>query len=112
MAQQKTTAAAKRKTAKGKSATAAKDGKPKNITIKGRRFDLPAELPYSLIRLSGALPNDPTGEAMVVQEILGEEQMDEVFNLGLTMQEGVDFGRKVMAKYGMTPGESGASARS
>lgn len=94
-----------------KSATAAKDTKEKNITIKGKRFKLPASLPYSTLRLINAPPG-PVGDAMLLEEILGPEQMEEVWDLGLSMEEGIEFAVKTLEKYGMKRGESPASAQS
>lgn len=80
----------------------------RSVTVGGKRFELPPQLTVKTIRLFSKIASGgPTAAAAsldVLLEALFGEQADEAAGLITVDELGV-----IMARYGMTPGESSAS---
>lgn len=83
----------------------------KTLKFEGLALKLPAKLPFKVLRHlgSGAGAEDVVG---VLTAIVGDEQMDKVWDLDLDLDRGQDLVGAVLEQYGLTTGESPASQKS
>lgn len=125
MTDAKRTAAAKKTTAgappkkktpaqKRAAATAAAGegtGEPTTVEYEGLTLTLPNELPFAFLRYA-RMEQGPEQALSLLETILGEEQLEQVWDAGLTMSQGLELTGIVMQAIGTSLGESSASANS
>lgn len=84
------------------SAARAEGAKSRTITFQGARFKVPTKAPFALVRYM----NDGNVDIPKVLEVLlGEEQAEKVWDMGLDMEEGAEFVEKLIEPYGISSGE-------
>ena len=86
-------------TASTKKAAASKSGT--SVVIKGKKFTLVQEIPFSFVR---AVQDENVSD--VVSILLGDEQAAAFWALGLNMADGTDAVTKLTEKAGVQLGES------
>lgn len=84
---------------------------PKTLEFHGLTLTLPAKMPFALLRhLDGNV--DGTTIVGILRTLLGQDQLDAVFDLGLDIDEGTELFTIASGLYGTSAGKSSRSARS
>ena len=96
---------------KGVAARGEASGDPRTITSHGLTLTLPEKLPFAMLRYakSSIEPADAIG---IMTELLGDEQMQQVWAANLSVDDGLDLFTEILAASGVTPGEPSASPTS
>lgn len=92
-------------------AAARAENEPRQLEAHGITLDLPAKLPFKVLKhVRGGV----TGSNVVamLEAIVGEKQLDRIFNLDLDIEEGARLFEQITALYGTTTGNSKASPSS
>jgi len=76
--------------------------KGKSITVRDLTLKLPAELPFEVLRHS---VESPDYTAKFLEIVLGEEQAEKVWDLGLGLKEGTELPDKIVAEYSLDMGK-------
>lgn len=97
-------------TRKGAAARGEASGAPRTVTSHGLTLEIPAKLPFSLLRHMGG-DVGPQQAVGVMSELLGEEQMQKVWDAGLDIDQGVELLEALLEQAGSSPGESEASPK-
>lgn len=74
------------------------------IRVKSLTLKLPGKLPFAVIRHINA-ESGAMDIAKVLDTILGEEQAESVWGLGLDIDEGTELVDKIIGKYGVDAGK-------
>jgi hypothetical protein len=85
-----------------KGQTAASETKAKSIKVKNLTLKLPPSLPFVTIRY---VTNDDIDMVGFLNSILGDEQLEKVWEAGLSMDEGTELVEAILKKYGLGTGE-------
>lgn len=80
---------------------AAKTG-GKTLKVKDLTLRLPAKLPFVTVKY---VKEDSVDVPNLLEAILGEEQADKVWALGLDVDEGGELVDKIVSKYGVDTGK-------
>lgn len=80
---------------------AAKTG-GKTLKVKDLTLKLPAKLPFVTVKY---VKEDSVDVPNLLEAILGEEQADKVWALGLDVDEGGELVDKIVSKYGVDTGK-------
>ena len=80
---------------------AAKSG-GKSLKVKDLTLRLPAKLPFVTVKY---VKEDSVDVPNLLEAILGEEQADKVWALGLDVDEGGELVDKIVSKYGVDTGK-------
>ena len=80
---------------------AAKTG-GKTLKVKDLTLRLPAKLPFVTVKY---VKEDSVDVPNLLEAILGEEQADKVWALGLDVDEGGELVDKIVSKYGVDMGK-------
>lgn len=96
---------------KASAAAAEQEGSGDPITLEhdGLTLTLPPELPFNLMRDIAKARNDAELFSMVMETLLGPEQMAEVWAAKLGMTSGIALVDKIMENYGTSLGKLSAS---
>lgn len=81
---------------------AAATNKGKTLKVKDLALKLPPKLPFTTTRY---VKGDSVDVAGLLEAILGEEQTNKVWDLGLDMDEGSELVDEIISKYGATTGK-------
>lgn len=95
----------------GAAARAEVADEPRTLEAHGLTLTLPPRLPFEVLRYM----SDEPGAADVVgilRVVLGAEQLDKVWALGLDVDEGTQLVEDITGLYGSSVGESAASPKS
>lgn len=82
--------------------TAIADNKGKQLKVKTLTLKLPAKLPFTVAR---CIKGEEVDVEKLLETILGSEQAEKVWNLGLDMDEGNEVVEKIISKYGVDTGK-------
>lgn len=76
----------------------------KNLPFKGKSFKIPAKMPFNAMQY---LSDDMDGPAIfgVLRVVLGDDQMQRVEELNLTLDDGVEFVEQVIEKLSIKTGK-------
>lgn len=101
----------------GEADAAAREGSgvPSSLDFEGLGFSLtlPAKLPFRVLRgLAQNNDNEPGQVVSMLDDILGSEQAEKVWESDLSLEEGRDLVGELLALYGIGRGESAASPKS
>ena len=80
---------------------AAKSG-GKTLKVKDLTLRLPAKLPFVTVKY---VKEDSVDVPNLLEAILGEEQADKVWDLGLDVDEGAALVDQIVSKYGVDTGK-------
>lgn len=98
--------------AKGAAARSEKNGAaPNQIKYRGLTLKLPKKLPFNVLQFLGGQVT-PATVVDVLVVILGEDQMQEVWDANLDIDQGTELMDKVLSTMGLELGESPASQSS
>lgn len=89
--------------APGAAARSETSPKPKTIKFEGLTLTLPAKMPFNVLRYSGQ--NEGAQVIGVLTELLGDDQLEQVWALQLDVDRGKELVDELMAAYGTTPGK-------
>lgn len=101
--------------AEGDAAGREAGGTPSTLDFEGLGFtlELPPKLPFRVLRAIGKNAGSEAGQAVaVLEEILGVEQADKVWDADLDIDAGRELVEKILGEYGVNSGESAASPSS
>lgn len=76
--------------------------KSKSVKVKDLTLKLPAKLPFATVRY---VRGDEVDVAPLLESVLGEEQAEKVWNLGLDIDEGSALVDQIISKYGVDTGK-------
>jgi hypothetical protein len=96
--------------ANGAAAAAQSEDEAKVLEVEGLKLDLPARLPFKSLRNFRSSLNNIEGAIGFLEDVLGPEQMENVWDLDLDVDRGLELTEKVLGVYGLTEGDSEASA--
>ena len=83
----------------------------RTLKFEGLTLKLPAKLPFRVLRHMNE--NAGIQEALrFIEDVLGEEQMEAVWNLDIDIDRGSELVEEILGAYGMAPGDSSASPKS
>jgi len=85
-----------------KATTAASESRGKVLKAAGLTLKLPAKLPFATVRY---VNGDDIDIAGFLAAILGEEQVNSVWNAGLDIDQGGELVGDILKKYGFEAGE-------
>ena len=85
-----------------KATTAAGESRGKLLKAAGLTLKLPAKLPFATVRY---VKGDDIDIAGFLGSILGEEQVNTVWNAGLDIDQGGELVEDILKKYGLEAGE-------
>jgi hypothetical protein len=85
-----------------KATTAASESRGKVVKAHGLTLKLPAKLPFTTVKF---VKGDDIDIAGFLAAVLGEEQVNKVWDAGLDMDQGTELVEAVLAKYGLDAGE-------
>lgn len=85
-----------------KATTASSENRGKVVKSHGLTIKLPAKLPFTTVRF---VNGDDIDIAGFLGAVLGEEQLNKVWDAGLDMDQGTELVEAVLAKYGLDAGE-------
>lgn len=83
-------------------AARAEGPKTRTITVAATKFKVPAKAPFEMVRYMRGDNIDVVG---VLEVVLGEEQLQKVWDLGLDLEQGRDLCSEILKNYGVTTGE-------
>lgn len=98
--------------APGAAARAEITGEDKTVEFEGLTLTLPAKLPFNLLRDIRAARNDGSVAVSILEQLLGEEQLEQVWALNLDMDQGLALLSDITSQYGTPLGKSSASPSS
>lgn len=107
MAPQAKSAAAPRKG--GAAAARSERKKTRTIESNGLTLTLPAKLPFRVLRHLRTSEGGVDGPLGFLEDLLGEEQMEQVWALDIDVDEGVALVQQILDGYGLAEGEAPAS---
>lgn len=78
------------------------EGRKKTVTFEGETFKIPTKLPFEVMRYVRGNDLDFVG---VLEVVVGSEQMERVWGLGLDIDKGRELVNALLEPYGISAGE-------